>query len=141
MLSYKQLIYILKTNWVHLPGIYLCVEGMVIIQACKHVSNGFGWKIFLPQIIISAPFLIFTYGLMVIIPFYIILILSDWVLFSISKIKPFLIMLIEWVVITPVFIYWAITYHYWLWIALVLSFLITQVIRSRRINAILYKLT
>jgi hypothetical protein len=68
--------------------------------------------------------------------FHILNILLDLIAFCFKKLKVIQIMILEWVVITPPFIYWAFKYEYWLWLVLATSFLCTQLIRAKWIIAI-----
>lgn len=131
MPQHKQLIYIIKTNWLHLLGIFLCTEIVTVIYAFYNRSDE---GTLVGQILFSAPFLIFTYGLLPLIAFYMALLVLDLLCFSRLKLQPLAIVLIEWVIIVPIFIYWALIYEYWLWLALISSFLVTQLIRSRWIS-------
>ncbi len=58
----------------------------------------------------------------------------DGILFSIIQYKRFIIFIVEWILIVPLFIYWAFEYDYWLWLYLSAAFLVTQLIRSERIK-------
>jgi hypothetical protein len=132
--QYQILIKALKSNWVHLVGIYFCIEAMMIVLSIIEVFRTHNVNLFLFQVLLSAPFLMFTYGPMFIGAFYLILILLDFLLFTTIKGKPFLIIIIEWLLIAPIFIYSAVKYEYWLWIALVTTFLNTQLIRVKKIK-------
>lgn len=127
----KQLIYIIKTNWLHLLGIFLCTEIVTVIYSFYNRSDE---GTLVGQVLFSAPFLIFTYGLLPLIAFYIALLVLDWLCFSKLKLQPLAVVLIEWIIIAPIFIYWALMYEYWLWLALISSFLVTQLIRSKWIS-------
>jgi hypothetical protein len=113
----------------------MCIEVMMIGYAITDLDNAFVLKYFLAKVIFNAPFLIFTYGLILLAAFYLAIVLLDVFLLTTLKIGVRYIMLLEWVIISPVFIYWAVKYTYWLWIVLITSFLITQLIRSSRARA------
>jgi hypothetical protein len=134
MIVYEKLPYILKSNWIHLLGIYVCIEAMMIGLAMYQLYQTHDWSMLPAQLLLSAPFLMFTWGLIFIGAFYIMQLLLDFVLFTTVNKSPRFIVIMEWIVISPVFIYWAVKYQYWLWIALVIAFLFTQFIRSRRID-------
>ncbi len=76
--------------------------------------------------------LLLLYGLVPLIAFYLVLLFLDLVLLTKTKLSIFDIVLIEWIIIAPIFIYWAFKYDYWLWLLLVSSFLVTQFMRARR---------
>ena len=132
--QYQILVKALKSNWVHLVGIYFCIEAMMIFYGAEHLLDTGNFNLFLFTIIVSAPLLMFTYGLMSLGGFYLVLLLLDILLFTTVKGKTLTIVIIEWLLISPIFIYWAVTYQYWLWLGLVLTFLITQWIRARKID-------
>ena len=134
MVTNKQLLYILKLNWMHLLGFYLCVEAMMFYSAFEDITEQMNWKYYLMEVILWAPMLMFTYGLMFIAGFYLLILMLDALCFKAIKTSTRNIVLLEWFLITPIFIYWAIENHYWLWIGLVISFLVTQLIRSKRID-------
>jgi hypothetical protein len=134
MISYKQYIRIIKLNWLHLVGFYCCVEIATIIHAGMSVMQNHDWKTFFLSVSILALFTIFTYGLIILIPFYVAIVVLDIVLLSTVKRTLLPIFILEWVLISPIFIYWAVQYSYWLWIALIMSFLVTQIIKSNKLK-------
>lgn len=136
MISYPQFLRVIKCNWIHLVGFYLCIEAMMIGYAIADLKNGLALKYFLLRVALNAPFLIFTYGLILLVAFYMAILLLDVILLSTLKIRVLYVMLLEWLFISPVFIYWALKYAYWLWIGLVASFLVTQLIKSIRAEKI-----
>jgi hypothetical protein len=134
MAKSKQLTYVIKTNWLHLLGFYICIEAVMLFQAVNNFMEEKSWTNFAVEAIWWAPFLIFTYGLMFLISFYGILIFLDIICIKVFKMSAFHMVVAEWLIISPVFIYWAFDNQYWLWIALVISFLGTQFIRSKKID-------
>ena len=131
----KHLAYILNSNWIHLLGIYLCVEAMIISLPLYQLFRTHEWSMLPLQLLLSAPMLILTWGLVPLVAFYVVLLILDVILIATVKRSILVIVMLEWLIISPTFIYWAITYQYWLWVALVITFFITQFIRSRRINS------
>jgi hypothetical protein len=127
----------LLTNWVHLLGFYIGVEICTIINMVLHPDAGNSWKTTIITLLLSAPFLMFTYGVIIIAGFILAIILLDIILFSLVEHNALLVMFIEWILIVPIFIYWAFEYKYWLWIALSVTFLITQFIKSKKIDKLL----
>lgn len=77
--------------------------------------------------------LLLTYGLVILIGSYAIILLLDLILFQFKGLRLIDIVLIEWVIIIPPFIYWAFKEEYWMWLALVASLLGTQLIRWRKL--------
>ncbi len=132
MLSRKRLTTVIKTNWIHLLGFYICIELFMVVSAIIDSKHHYQLQLFVFQLLLPALMLLFTYGLVPLIAFYLILLLLDLVLLTQTKLAIFDIVLIEWIIIAPIFIYWAFKYDYWLWLLLVSSFLVTQFIRARR---------
>ncbi len=133
MAKSKQLTYIIRTNWLHLLGFYLCVEAFMLFYAIRDFAEQRNWSHFIIKALLPALFLMFTHGLIVIVAFYISIIALDILCFKAFKMTALDMAITEWLIIAPIFIYWAIRYNYWLWIALVFSFLVTQFIRSKLI--------
>lgn len=133
MITYPKYLHIIKLNWLHVVGFYLVIEVVMIAYAVTHVMQTHNWQLFIGEIFLNAFFLMFTYGLIPLLLFYIILFLLDVILFASVKWSAIFVMLFEWIIISPIFIYWAFVYRYWLWMALVGSFLFTQVLRSRKL--------
>ena len=127
---------IILTNWVHLLGFYICVECVTVYEVL--IAHG-NWDSYIGMLLFSAPFLLLTYGLMFIIGFLLVISILDLILFSLIKQKVLFILFIEWLLIAPTFIYYSFKYQYWLWIWLSAAFLITQYIRSKKIEKHLAK--
>jgi hypothetical protein len=130
----KQLTYVIRTNWLHLLGFYICVEAVMLFQAMDNFIQEQSWANFVEEALWWAPFLMFTYGLMFLIGFYRVLIFLDIICIKVFKMSALDMVVAEWLIISPIFIYWAFDNQYWLWIALVISFLATQLIRSKKID-------
>jgi hypothetical protein len=132
----KRIIKIISTNWIHLLGFYLCAVIMTIFSIFNS-ERELSWieKFIMP--FISILFLFLTYGLAVIVAFFIALGILDWLVFSTSELSILKNLSIEWILICPICIYWAFKYEYWLWLGLSFSFLITQYFRVNTINRIL----
>jgi len=134
MLPYKQYIRAITLNWIHLAGFYCCIEIMMIAFAGTELMHSHDWKNFFLSVLILAPILMFAYGLIVLIPFLVVIVLLDVILLSTINRSLLFIGLVEWVLISPIFVYWAVQNDYWLWFALIFSFLVTQLIRSKKLN-------
>ena len=83
-------------------------------------------------LILGIPFLMLSYGLLFLLSFYLLIIILDFILFSITN-KILVIMIIEWMLIAPPFIYWGFKYNYWAWFVLLIAFITTQYIRGVKI--------
>lgn len=124
---------ILATNWIHIVGFYISLYVFGII--CKAIGldrfsyDSWDWQ--LVRSLWTIPLLFLIYGLPFIGGFYLVQLFLDFMLFRFSRLRPWGILLLEWLLIVPVFIYWAFLYEYWAWIVLSLSFLATQAIRKR----------
>ena len=134
----KRQLAIIKTNWIHLPGFYVSTYFSIIIFQLLGLDRyqGHSWLNTLLMNIIAIPFLFFTYGLMFIVSFYVLITLLDFIAFRFTKFKVVTIMVIEWIIIIPPFIYWAFKEEYWLWLVLISSLFCTQIIRTKCIESI-----
>ncbi len=129
---------VLLTNLIHLLGFYICLEISAIINIiCYHGFDS--WLGTIGGLLLGIPFFLLSYGLIFIAAFMLAIVLLDLILFSFIKNNILLVMVIEWLVIVPIFIYWAFIYEYWTWIWLSGAFLITQYIRTKKIEKLLNK--
>ncbi len=123
---------IIKTNWVHFVGFYITSYISIILfklLGIEGVNESWTQTILLNFIMVL--FLFFTYGLIIILSFFLAIIMLDLLAFRLTKLKVIEILIIEWLLIISPFIYWALKYEYWLWICLSISFLCTQYIRKK----------
>ena len=128
----KPVWYILLTNWIHLVGFYVALYLTGIVMKLFGLNGAYDtWAWQLLHSLWTIPLLFFVYGLPIIGGFYLVLLFLDFVLFRFFSLKPWTILLLEWCIIVPIFIYWAFLYEYWAWIILSLSFLATQAFRNR----------
>jgi hypothetical protein len=131
---------LILSNWIHLLGFYLIIEISTIIHIATS-PDAMNWQESVGGLLLGAPFLMLSYGLIFIIGFLLVIVILDILLFFLpTNNRKFVIILVlstEWLLIVPIFIYWAFEYNYWLWIYLSASFLITQIIKSRRVKGIL----
>ncbi|MFC0607120.1 hypothetical protein ACFFGQ_05230, partial [Rufibacter quisquiliarum] len=134
----KKITKIVATNWIHLVGFYITTYLSILIFKLLGVPQyeGGRWGQALLLSIVSVPFLFLTYGLMIMAGIFSALTFLDLVLFRLIKSKIRTILLVEWIIIVPIFIYWAFEYEYWLWITLALSFFVTQYLRDKKIKKI-----
>lgn len=129
---------IATTNWVHLLGFYVTTYLSIILFTVTGLERyqGGNWISILLLSLISIPFLFFTYGLLYVVYFFALIIIMDILGFSWTKWKPIQILLLEWLIIVPPFIYRAFKYDYWLWLTLSVSFFLTQLYRRRQVEKI-----
>lgn len=134
----KKSLLIISTNWIHIVGFYLTTYISLIVFKLIGFedSKTEGWNQILFHNILSIPILFMTYGILIILGFYISIIILDLVTINRTKEKIKVILIIEYLLIVPIFLNWALEYEYWLWIPLSISFLITQLMREKRIDGI-----
>jgi hypothetical protein len=129
-----RLIKIISSNWIHLLGFYITCYFYGVLAKLIGLDDTFeDWSTTIFFNLIGIFLLLFTYGLVIILGFYITILLLDLLLFQFKGLQLIQIVLIEWVIIVPIFIYWAFKEDYWLWLALVASLLGTQLIRRRKL--------
>jgi hypothetical protein len=132
----KRILKILGTNYIHLIGFIITTYFSSIIFSLlklERYTNEFTIDSLIVWVF-TVPILIFTYGLIFLGGFYLSIIIMDAIGFFLFPNQTRKILLIEWLIIIPPFVYWAFQYNYWLWLTLSISFLITQSIREKRIN-------
>ncbi|PMD88026.1 hypothetical protein BWI97_25490, partial [Siphonobacter sp. BAB-5405] len=61
----------------------------------------------------------------------------DAILYKFSQLSVLKAVLLEWLLLSLPFFYWALKYDYWLWFILSLSFLVTQIIKKIKIEKLL----
>jgi hypothetical protein len=89
--------------------------------------------------IIMTPIFLLTYGLLPLIGFGIVMLILDTLFFIKNSRHVKVIMVMQWLIIVPTFIWWSFEYRYWLWVTLSLTLLVTQIIRSKKIKQIIYQ--
>ena len=120
---------VIKTNWINIVGVFLITFMYVAISACLHSAT-------FAQAIFGAILSICLYGMMFWALFIILLVVIDLLLIVKNQTSLTLKLLIEWVIISSPFIYWAIRYREGIFVAAIIAFLITQFIRRNRIEVI-----
>jgi len=120
---------VLKTNWINILGVFIVVllYALVLNVTDTNVSR----NVF--QSVLSALILVCLYGLMFWALFVVLLIVCDWLFIVRNRNKLPVWLLLEWIVVSSPFVYWAVNYREWIFIAGVCAFLITQSLRARRI--------
>lgn len=130
---------ILSTNWVHFVGFYVTTYLSLILFKLIGIEGSANeeWSAILFLSLLTIPLLFFVYGLRIIGGFLVAIVLLDIIGFTLKPDRIKLILFIEWILIIPPFINWAFEYEYWLWITLTISFLVTQLLREKKIDKII----
>jgi hypothetical protein len=123
---------IIKTNWITVLGIFTMVFLYAIYLNVTDINVS--RNIF--QSILPALILVVLYGALFWLLFLALLVLLD--IFFVAKVKIDLRvrLLIEWVIVSIPFIYWAIRYRQWIFIVAVFAFLVTQLLREKSLRQI-----
>ncbi len=121
---------IIKTNWINITGVFIVTFVYAIILNLNDVNVSGN----ILQSILAALILVCLYGIMFWI-LYIVLLVIFHLLF-IAKNQNNLIskLLIEWFIISIPFVYWGIKYQKWILIAAIVTFLVTQLFRTKSIK-------
>ena len=121
---------IIKTNWITVLGIFTMVFLYAIYLNVTDINVS--RNIF--QSILPALILVVLYGALFWLLFLALLVLLD--IFFVAKVKIDLRvrLLIEWVIVSIPFIYWAIRYRQWIFIVAVSAFLVTQLLREKSLR-------
>ena len=124
------------TNWIHLIPFYVTTYlALLLYQVVGPPNQKLVQAI--PFLFASTFLLFFIYGPVIMAGFYAAIVLADVLLFSCGYKRMREKLILEWILISTPFIYWAFKYEYWLWICLSASFLLTQLLRSVLIGRIL----
>ncbi|MDV3963741.1 hypothetical protein CMT72_12630 [Elizabethkingia anophelis] len=123
---------ILKTNWINIIGVFTVLFLYTTIY--ELIEPNVSRNIF--QAMIVSLIGICLYGIMFWVGFIIMLIILDYVLIIPNPKDLKLKLLIEWIVISSPFVYWAIKYpeQRTLYIIAIITFLVTQLLRDKLIN-------
>jgi|TARA_R100000541_G_scaffold49097_1_gene56185 hypothetical protein len=130
----RHILKILNTNWIHLFGFLIAAYLGGIFFKLIGVESEQNWSEVFFDNILLIPFSILIYGIPILIGFYLIIIILDFLIFYFTGINTTKVVLIEWILIVTPFLYWAFKYEFWIWLPLSLSLLITQVLRVKWIN-------
>jgi hypothetical protein len=127
VLNIKNVMKVLLTNWINVLGIFI----VALIYATILNYNDENVSRTLLQSTIAALILVCLYGIM----FWGILIASlvilDLLLIRTDRGNLKMKLLIEWLIISSPFVYWMLKYDEWMFLAVVLAFLITQLLREK----------
>lgn len=123
---------IIKTNWITVLGIF----SMVFLYAIYLNITDINVSRNIFQSILPALILVVLYGALFWLLFLSLLVLLD--IFFVAKVKVDLRvrLLIEWVIVSIPFIYWALKYKQWILIVAVVAFLMTQLLREKCLRQI-----
>lgn len=123
---------IIKTNWINIIGVFIAVFLYAI--ALNLIDTNVSRNVF--QSVLPALILVCLYGLVFWVLLILLLVILDLLLIVKKPNNLTIKLLIEWLIIGSPFIYWAVRYGQGIFIAGVISLLITQFIRWKRIKAI-----
>jgi len=122
------------TNVIHIPGFYLTAYLSIILFKVLGLDTTQSWT----EVLLSNLFLLLLtfliYGLPILAGLHLILLILDSLAFAYLKLKVRWALIIEWMIISIPFFYWAVRYEFWMWFTLSISFLITQLMRKDSIN-------
>ena len=122
---------IIKTNWINLVGVFIAVFIYAIVLNLTDINVSRN----LFQSILPALILVCLYGVLFWALFILLLVVLDLIFIVKDQTNLTAKLLIEWLIISSPFIYWAIRYREWIFVAAILALLITQFIRQKRIKA------
>jgi hypothetical protein len=124
---------IIKTNWINLIGVFIAVFIYAIVLNLNdtNVSRN------LFQSILPALILVCLYGILFWALFIILLVGLDLIFIVKDQTNLTAKLLIEWLIISSPFIYWAVRYREWMFVVAIIALLITQSIRQKRIRSYL----
>lgn len=130
----KKILRTIATNWIHIVGFYLTTYLTLVIGSFFDPTEG--WEPIILTGFVAALLLFAVYGYVIIGWFYLAIVVLDIIGFTLTSKWRKEILIVEWVIISTPFIYWAFEYEYWLWITLSVSLLTTQMMRLKQIKKI-----
>lgn len=130
----KRILRTIMTNWIHLVGFYLMTYLTIVVGSIFDPTEG--WDPVILTGFVAAFLLFVVYGSVIVGWFYLAIILLDVACLTWTNKWRKEILILEWIIISIPFVYWAFEYEYWLWIALSVSLLTTQMIRLRMIKKV-----
>lgn len=122
---------IIKTNWINLIGVFIAVFIYAIVLNLNdtNVSRN------LFQSILPALILVCMYGILFWALFILLLVVLDLIFIVRDQTNLTAKLLIEWLIISSPFIYWAVRYREWIFVVAIIALLVTQFIRQKRIRS------
>ncbi|AQX83820.1 hypothetical protein I6H88_12270 [Elizabethkingia bruuniana] len=120
----------LQTNWINILGVF------VVLFLYTFLNSWINYPATFIQALFGAFVLVCLYGIMFWVGFIIMLIILDSALIIPNPKNLKIKLLIEWIVISSPFVYWAIKYpeQRTLYVIAIITFLITQLLRDKLIN-------
>jgi hypothetical protein len=121
---------ILFSNWINIVGI------LVVLFCYTFLNSLINFQATFIQAFIGAFLLICLYGIIFWLGFLILIFILDLILIIPTKKSLKIGLLIEWLIISTPFIYWAVIYKEQrvLYIIAIIAFLISQMIREKWLN-------
>ena len=139
MIKFLKIVLINLTNLIHLPGFYIMIcIWTVLLRALGIGWENESWRFVLSRVLPSSYELLFLYGTVLLGGFYTVLIALDIVCLGLLGMKVREMLIVEWLLISAPFFYWAFERQYWLWIGLSVSFLGTQLARKSIVDRVLH---
>ena len=123
---------IIRTNWINIIGVFVVAFIYAIILNLNDVNVSRN----VIQSILPALILVCLYGIMFWILYIVLLIILDLLLIAKNQNNLTAKLLAEWLIISAPFVYWGIKYQQWIFIAVTITFLITQLLRIKSIKKI-----
>jgi len=123
---------ILYTNWINITGIFIVL--FLFTTTFNLLDSNVSRNLF--QAIIASLILIFLYGIFFLIGFILVLTILDLIIIVRNQSNLRLKLLLEWIIISAPFVYWAIIYERqrYIFLVAIITFLITQLLREKLIN-------
>jgi hypothetical protein len=121
---------ILKTNWINIVGVLGSVFLYSVIS--NFTDSNTSQNIF--QAIFSGLILILFYGVTFWVLFIVSLIIFDLLFIVTNQSNLKIKLLLEWLLLSTPFIYWAFKYSEWIFLVAIISFLFTQLYRRKMIE-------
>jgi hypothetical protein len=132
----KNFIRILLSNWIHIVILFLLTFLYIFLYLAFTANSEMSFLDLLVAGTAQTVGLLLGYGLYFLIGFIIYLIIFDFanaLLFKVSSRKSrfSISLLVQWLMPSAIFSYYAIIYDYWLWFLFIISFLVSQLLRYR----------
>jgi hypothetical protein len=127
---------IIRTTWINFLGVFVGVLLCEMISGLLDQDLRYN----LLQILLASLMSILVYGFMFWIGFIFFLLVLDLLLIVDNQSNLKTKLLLEWLLISSPFFYWAIIYQEYIFVVAVASFLVTQLIRMRIISKYIQEL-
>ncbi|SDP75213.1 hypothetical protein SAMN05428975_2512 [Mucilaginibacter sp. OK268] len=121
---------ILLTNWINVLGVFLVVLALSFVLTLT--DTNLSYNIF--QSVIAALFLVCGFGMMFWALFIVSLVILDLIIIIPNRNNLKTRLIIEWLIISSPCTYLTIKYHEWMFVAAIIAFFITQLLREKRIK-------